>query len=91
MRVYLWEAGTARGVTDDPVRARRAAAGFLLSDRAAEAVVVPADFDDAVASLTTGYVRTVGRRWRGHRRGGKVVWVAWSVRAPQPEPLRAAS
>ncbi len=91
MRVYLWEAGSALGVTDDHARARTLAADSMLANGADEAVVEPADFDDATRSLTAGYVRTAGRRWTARRQGRRVVWTCGRVPAPQLRPLWAAS
>jgi hypothetical protein len=91
VRVYLWEAGRAEGVTDDHARARALAARSMLANGAAEAVVEPANFDDAVKSLEAGYMKTTGRRWTARRDGGRVVWTAGLMPAPHPKPLLAAS
>jgi hypothetical protein len=91
MRVYLWEAGSAEGVTGDHARARALAGRSMLANGAAEAVVEPADFDDAVKSLEAGYVRTTGRRWTARREGRRVVWTPGLMPTPQPKPLLAAS
>ncbi len=91
MKVYLWVAGSAEGVTDDDGRARSLAAGSMLENGAPDAVVEPAVFDDATKSLEAGYVRTAGLRWTAHRQGGHVVWNSRRAGAPEPRPLRAAS
>ncbi len=89
MRVYLWEAGSAEGVTDDQDRALRLAACCLLENGGARAVVEPADLD--LSSLERGYTRAAGRRWTASRRGSEVAWASRRVPAPAPERLRAAS
>ena len=91
MRLYLWQAGAALGVTDDDSLARRRAARALLQNGAARAVVEPAVFDDAVRTLTTGYLKVTGLRWTGYRAGSQVIWACYLVGAPGPVPLRAAS
>ncbi len=90
MRLYLWEAGSALGVTGDARKARRLAARYMWANGVAEAVVAPADFDDGFESMTPGYVRTA-QRWTGRRQGGRVVWTCRTVTALTPGPLRAAS
>jgi hypothetical protein len=92
MKVFLWAAGSAEGVTDDHGRARSLAAGFMLANGAAEAVVETAHYDDAIRSLDAGYAKTAGQRWTGHRQDSQVVWNRCWVKAPKPEPpLLAAS
>ncbi|HEX7162961.1 MAG TPA: hypothetical protein VF223_17225 [Trebonia sp.] len=89
--VYLWKAGSAEGVTDDHGRARSLAAGFMLANGAAEAVVETAHYGDAVRLLDPGYVRTGGPCWTGRRQGSRVVWRCRWVPAPKPAPALAAA
>jgi hypothetical protein len=87
MIVYLWQAGTALGVTDDSKRARSQAARFMRDNGAARAVVETSHYDDDNRSLDPGYVNRGGLRWEARRQGSRIVWsVCWSS-APKPEPM----
>jgi len=75
MTVWLWDAGAARGVTDDETRAREAAEAFIRSGRADTARVERASLVTEVRALTTGYART-GQGWTAQpRRNGPIRWV----------------
>ena len=91
MRVYLWQAGSADGVTDDLEKARDRVAGSLLKERAPAAVVETAWFDDGADSMGSGYVRSNEPRLTAHLRVGRVIWSDHWVPAPGAAPLRAAS
>jgi hypothetical protein len=76
MIVYLWDAPPARGVSDDPARAREAAEGFLCAGRASTALVERAHLVTGIQSLYSGYER-MGRGWVAVPLGdGPVRWVA---------------
>ena len=76
MIVWLWEAGPAAGVTDDPGKARRTAAFFMRSASTDSAVVEQARFIPGIRSLSAGYERPDGAaRWvaRLHP-SGRITW-----------------
>jgi hypothetical protein len=89
--VYLWKAGSARGVTDDSKQARRQAARSMRENGAAEAVVVTAYFDDELNLMDPGYVNGGGMRWEARRHGSRIFWHCRWVPAPKPGPALAAS
>jgi len=70
--VYLWEAGSARGVTDDDARAREAAEEFLRSG-ADSAVIERAVTVMSINSLTSTYAR-VGQGWSARLHDGRIFW-----------------
>jgi hypothetical protein len=70
--VYLWEAGSGRGVTDDPVAAREAAERFLLSG-ADCAVVERAVTALCINSLISTYARA-GQGWCARLSDGQIAW-----------------
>jgi hypothetical protein len=73
--VWLWDAGSALGVTDNESRARLAAAAFIRSGRTTAARVEQAHFVSGVRTLNPGYMRT-GQGWTAHPRGnGRIRWV----------------
>jgi hypothetical protein len=81
MIVWLWDAGRAHGISDDPVRARKAAEGFLCAGRASTALVERAHLITGIRSLYSGYER-LGRGWTAHpRQDGPVRWVALTAEA----------
>jgi len=84
--VWLWDAGSGRGVTDDQARARQAAEMLIRTGRADAARVEKAHLVTGLSALTSGYMRT-GHGWTAQlRRGGLIQWV------PLPaSPQRAAS
>jgi len=72
--IYLWDACHFRGVTDDPDRAREAAAACISSGLASGARVESALLVSGFAHMTYGYERT-GQGWQGKRRdSGRVTW-----------------
>jgi hypothetical protein len=74
--VWLWDAGSAHGISDDDARAREAAEGLIRDGRARSARVERACVVAGIQSLYTGYTR-LGRGWTARpRRGGTVRWVA---------------
>lgn len=86
MIVWLWDAGSGRGVTDDETRARLAAETFMRSGRADAARVEKAHLVIGISALTSGYTRT-GLGWTAQpRQGGPVRWAALPA-----SPERAAS
>jgi hypothetical protein len=91
MRVYLWDAGDAAGVTDDLEMACRRAAGSLRAGRVPAAVVEPAWFDDGASTMGSGYVRSKGPYLTAYLRAGRVIWSRHGVLAAERAPLRAAS
>jgi hypothetical protein len=70
--VYLWEAGSGRGVTDDPAAAREAAEGFLRCG-ADSAVVERAVTVLSIFSLTSTYARA-GQGWSARLHNGRISW-----------------
>jgi hypothetical protein len=73
--VFLWEAGSLRGVTDDEKRARRAAAAGIRGGHATVARVEKALALPGIYTLVFDYHRT-GTGWIAQRRGdGRVSWV----------------
>lgn len=85
--VWLWEAGTAEGVTCNERRAREIAESFLAADRAATALVERAFFVCDLKSLSDSYYRPSSERWSARRgRDGRIMW-----RLLPASPERAAS
>jgi hypothetical protein len=81
--VWLWAAGSARGVTDERSKARRAAVLFMRSAGADEGVVEQACFISGTRSLSAGYEWVGAVRWVARRRpGGRV---SWRTRPAGPE------
>jgi hypothetical protein len=77
--VFLWEAGSLSGVTDDEKRARRAATAGLRGGYATIARVEKALALPGIYTLVFDYHRT-GAGWIAQRRSnGRVTW------APLPE------
>ena len=75
LTVFLWEAGSRSGVTDDEERARRAAAACIRSGHATVARVEKALALPGIYTLVFDYHRT-GTGWIGQRRrDGRVSWV----------------
>lgn len=82
MNVYLWEAGSAVGITDDEARALERAADAMLANGAERAVVVPASYNEVHKGLEAGYEPASGQRWTASRRGGTVTWTCrWAAAA----------
>jgi hypothetical protein len=80
--VWLWDAGSGRGVTDDESRARRAAEALIRTGRADTARVERAFLVAGLSVLTSGYART-GHGWTAQPRpGGLIRWVPLPA-APQ--------
>jgi hypothetical protein len=79
--VWLWDAGRARGITDDEDRAREAAAGFIRRGRATGARVEMAVMASGPRSLNPGYTR-LGCGWTARaRRDGQVRWAPFAEQA----------
>jgi hypothetical protein len=77
--VFLWDAGSLSGVTDDEKRARRAAAACIRGGHATVARVEKALALPGIYTLVFDYHRT-GTGWVAQRRSdGQVSW------APLPE------
>ena len=75
MTVWLWEAGSGRGVSDDPSQACAAASACLRGGQADSARVERALLLAGGDWLTSGYHRT-GVGWLAEpRRDGGVSWV----------------
>jgi hypothetical protein len=73
--VYLWQAGSAEGVTDDHERARRKAARFMRTTGTDKAIVETARYDDGIRSLGAGYAKADGPHWVARRHAnGQVTW-----------------
>lgn len=73
--VFLWDAGSLSGVTDDEKRARRAAAACIRGGHATVARVEKALALPGIYTLVFDYHRT-GIGWMAQRRGdGRVSWV----------------
>jgi hypothetical protein len=82
MIVWLWDAGSGHGVTDDQARARRAAEVLMRSGRADAARVEKALAVTGISALASGYLRT-GHGWTAqHRQDGLIRWVPLPA-APQ--------
>jgi hypothetical protein len=72
--VFLWDAGSSSGVTDDEQRARRAAAACIRGGRATVARVERALALPGTYTLIFDYHRT-GTGWIAQRRSdGRVSW-----------------
>ncbi len=75
MIVWLWDAGSGRGVTDDQNRARRAAETLMRTGRADAARVEKARLMTGLSALTSGYMRT-GDGWTAQAwPDGLIRWV----------------
>jgi hypothetical protein len=84
--VWLWDAGSACGVTDDGARAREAAAAFLSAAETPTARVEKAFLAPGTFALSLAHYRT-GVGWSAHRHhDGQIAWKTLPV--PQE---RAAS
>lgn len=71
---WLWDAGSACGVTNEEPRARRAAAEFLRTGRADTARVEKALLVPGTDTLTMVHART-GVGWSAHRhRDRRITW-----------------
>lgn len=74
MIVWLWDAGSARGVTDDEQRARHAAEASMHDLGGHTARVERASLMSGVRTMTSGYHRT-GVGWAGQRHcNGRITW-----------------
>lgn len=74
MIIWLWDAGSAHGVTDDGSRARKAAAAFLRAGSTDTACVEQAFLVSGVCTLAMVYDRT-GKGWSAQRRrNGRIAW-----------------
>ena len=72
--VWLWDAGSTHGVTDDGLRAREAAKASMRSSGATTSRVESATLATGVLTLTTEYRRT-GSGWLAQRdRSGRIRW-----------------
>jgi hypothetical protein len=73
--VWLWDAGSAHGVSDDESRAILAAEGAMLAVGPATvtAVVERAFLVPGIESLTSNYLRA-GDGWSGTCREGLITW-----------------
>jgi hypothetical protein len=80
--VFLWQAGTAEGVTDDYATAQQRAASFMRGAGASTAVVEQASFIDGSTSLSSCYQALPGRCWVARRHPGGRVY--WEQRSRQP-------
>jgi hypothetical protein len=73
--VFLWDAGSLSGITDDEKRARWAAAACIRSGQATAARVERALALPGIATLIFDYHRT-GTGWSAQRRSdGRVAWM----------------
>jgi hypothetical protein len=79
--VWLWDAGTRRGVTDDETRALQAAEALIRSGQAASARVEKAHLVTGIRALESGYTRT------GH--GCRITCNAATSQGTTVEPLSA--
>jgi hypothetical protein len=93
--VFLWDVrtlngGSARGVTDDEIRARLAASD-VMRDTGVMGRIERAYPLAGGAWLTDGY-RRLGSGWSAELHGGRMRWVAFrdTVRDPLPELERAS-
>lgn len=74
MILWLWDAGSAHGVTDDESRARTSVTTFMLSSAANCARVESATLVTGVRTLTMIYRRT-GNGWLARRdSSGQIRW-----------------
>jgi hypothetical protein len=73
--VWLWDAGSANGVSDNESRAIQAAEGAMraIGPAAVTAVVERAFLVSGIESLTSNYLRT-GGGWPGTCRKGLITW-----------------
>jgi hypothetical protein len=73
MIVFLWQAGTAEGVTDDYVKAQLHAFCFMRRTGASTAVVEQAYYISGIDTLVSGYQRADAPRWVARRLpGGRI-------------------
>jgi hypothetical protein len=85
MIVWVWDAGSDCGVSDDRSRARKAAAAFLRAGSTDTACVEQAFLVSGVRTLTMVYDRT-GTGWSARRcRNGRIAW------KPLPAPPQLAA
>jgi hypothetical protein len=84
--VWLWDAGSAHGVSDDESRAIQAAEGAMraIGPATVTAVVERAFLVSGIESLTSKYLRA-GDGWSGTWRKGTVTW--GTVPGPGPGPF----
>jgi hypothetical protein len=83
VNVFLWQAGTAEGVTDSPGKARRHAARWMRRQETDTARVEPAHFVSGIETLDAGYLPSSAPHWTGRRHpSGRVTW---RLRAPSLE------
>jgi hypothetical protein len=71
--VWLWDAGSALGVTDDEARARKTVTAFMQNNKVDSARLESATLATGVRTLTTVYRRT-GIGWSGRRYGSQITW-----------------
>ena len=90
MIVWLWDADSGRGVTDDQARARHAAEVLMRSGRAGAARVEKALAVTGISELDPGYLRTGHGRTARPRRNGLIRWVPLPA-APQQAASRQAA
>jgi hypothetical protein len=84
--VWLWDAGSALGVTNEESRARQAAEAFIRSGGADVARVEQARLVTGIRSLNPGYTR-LGYGWTAQpRKNGLIRWVPLAA-----SPEQAAS
>jgi hypothetical protein len=91
MNVWLWEAGSGRGVSDQERQARAAAAAYVRGGQAGSARVERALLMAGDQWLMSGYRRT-GEAWVARsRRDGRIRWTRLRAPAnlgvPQPAPF----
>ena len=85
--VFLWDAGSLSGVTDDEKRARRAAAAGIRGGHATVARVEKALALPGIYTLVFDYHRT-GTGWIAQRRSdGRVSWAPFQERGVVPDAL----
>jgi hypothetical protein len=78
--VWLWDAGSACGVTDNGARAREAAAATLTASQTPTARVEKAFLVPGTRTLSLVHYRT-GVGWSAHRRhDGHIAWKPLSAR-----------
>lgn len=76
MIVWLWDAGSAHGVTDDESRARKTVTALMESSKADSARVESATLATGVPTLITVYRRT-GTGWSARREeNGCIRWAS---------------
>jgi hypothetical protein len=82
MIVWLWDAGSAHGMTDDESRAQEATTAFMNGTGTDNARVERALLVTGVRTLTLGYLRT-GAGWLAQRRGDDRI--RWTPLQTTPE------